>query len=813
MDNSSSVTTDIDGQLSSTVQSKRSATTTTTKTTTTTTTTTTRLSDVIESNRVTTGRWNKECIVFVSDNQQSSSCLRFYQAHVALQQHRKWLGRAFLYSFSSPRTKEDEEWVENNNKYKATVSDKLSQSSTRTRTTNTTCATAKDKDESSTTRIQKTTTTNTSTVIAYIADNALPDFFFSVLAATDWNLDHTETEDDVIPILLLNTRWTTAEMVTVLQPSLSSHLSRTLLLYGPGYQTRAVTVAQELLSLLRQQQQHGSSPTNDTNSNHHVVCYKPIPEFVSLLCNTLSIISPSFPVDGANRNIQNDEKYDSFRKRLQEQQHHNDKNNYKNNYQEMNRTALILFTSGTTTGVKGVQLSHRALLIQAWAKLRDPCSFHSHTRVVASCVPFFHVGGLVNLLAVWLAGGTLLFRNHGGRGGEDIRGGGRGGGFDPKFVWNSIHHTHCNCNTLVVVPAMIHTLQQQQQSIANKNDTNKSNNKNNNQSVELVLLGGQSASPSTIEFLVQSFPQARIVQTYACTEAASSLTYLDVTMRERTTGQRGGIITSNTRTRDDQSMVDVPGDCVGKPPSHVEIALLPMMNDHQDKDDDKSRERRTTKPLAQPWQVGLIATKGPHLMNGYWKRSTITASSSSCSPKSIVNPSSLSSWYDPNNWFVTNDLGVQDRNGSLWFCGRASDTIRTGGETVLAQEVERILQQHSRIAEVAVFPIPNDRYGEIVTCAIVLTTAHSQNTATTTTTIPTSITRTTSDNIENELLSMNQLRTWCKEHGLAGYKCPRQVIFVPTLPRNSMGKVLKAQLKQYANKHINNTANHIRSSL
>ena len=78
-------------------------------------------------------------------------------------------------------------------------------------------------------------------------------------------------------------------------------------------------------------------------------------------------------------------------------------------------------------------------------------------------------------------------------------------------------------------------------------------------------------------------------------------------------------------------MVDVPSDCVGKTPSHVETALLPMMNDHQGEDDDaagKSRERRMTKPLAQPWLVGLIMTKGPHLMNGYWKHTTITASSS-----------------------------------------------------------------------------------------------------------------------------------------------------------------------------------------
>ena len=55
-------------------------------------------------------------------------------------------------------------------------------------------------------------------------------------------------------------------------------------------------------------------------------------------------------------------------------------------------------------------------------------------------------------------------------------------------------------------------------------------------------------------------------------------------------------------------MVDALSNCVGKTPSHVEIAILPMMNDHQDNDNDdnnKSRERGITTLLAQPWQVGV----------------------------------------------------------------------------------------------------------------------------------------------------------------------------------------------------------------
>merc|ERR1719157_478688 len=55
--------------------------------------------------------------------------------------------------------------------------------------------------------------------------------------------------------------------------------------------------------------------------------------------------------------------------------------------------AIILFTSGTTGGSKGVRLSHRALLVQALAKLDKPCEFSEATAMLSTTVPLFHVGG------------------------------------------------------------------------------------------------------------------------------------------------------------------------------------------------------------------------------------------------------------------------------------------------------------------------------------------------------------------------------------------------------------------------------------
>ena len=64
-------------------------------------------------------------------------------------------------------------------------------------------------------------------------------------------------------------------------------------------------------------------------------------------------------------------------------------------------------------------------------------------------------------------------------------------------------------------------------------------------------------------------------------------------------------------------------------------------------------------------------------MNGYWQRG-ISGQQSNLT-----------------GWFLTNDLGFFDENGQFYFCGRVKDVIRSGGETVLAQEVERVLLMHS----------------------------------------------------------------------------------------------------------------------
>lgn len=288
--------------------------------------------------------------------------------------------------------------------------------------------------------------------------------------------------------------------------------------------------------------------------------------------------------------------------------------------------------------------------------------------------------------------------------------GGSASSFDPPTVFQAVSHPTFATNTLVVVPAMLHALLHE-----NKNQAVYPH-------VELLLIGGQSASPSMLVQLQQVFPHARIVQTYACTEAASSMTFFEPDNTKKLPALPDGVM----------------GDCVGRPPPHVELVVLVQNNNNG------------YKMITTPYKVGVLATRGPHVMSGYWKR----------------NESSMRN----NGWFITHDLAFQDVDGRYYMCGRAKDVIRTGGETVIALEVERILLQHTAIVECAVFALPDDRFGEAVCAAIVVSS--------------------------NPPLSLQDVRQHCA--GLAGYKRPRRLFHVNALPRNSSGKVVKHELvKQF----------------
>jgi acyl-CoA synthetase (AMP-forming)/AMP-acid ligase II len=112
-------------------------------------------------------------------------------------------------------------------------------------------------------------------------------------------------------------------------------------------------------------------------------------------------------------------------------------------------------------------------------------------------------------------------------------------------------------------------------------------------------------------------------------------------------------------------------------------------------------------------------------------------------------------------------LGRQDQDGDLHLVGRKKDVIVTGAENVRSLEVEAVIESMEEVLEVAVIGLPNREWGEIVTAAVVS---------------------------RKDSLTAQDVVQYCRSH-LAGYKVPKSVFFLDSLPRNSNGKVAKPLLR------------------
>ncbi|MGB5925075.1 MAG: AMP-binding protein [Dehalococcoidia bacterium] len=152
-----------------------------------------------------------------------------------------------------------------------------------------------------------------------------------------------------------------------------------------------------------------------------------------------------------------------------------------------------------------------------------------------------------------------------------------------------------------------------------------------------------------------------------------------------------------------------------------------------------------------PGQQGEIAVKGPTLMKGYWNLPEETA-------KTIKD-----------GWLYTGDIGYTDEDGYFYITGRKKDLIIRGGENVSPVEVEEILLKHPAVAEAGVVGIPDAVYGEEIKAFVVIRP----------------------DKYVNE----EGLIAFCKDC-LPTFKLPKKVQFAESLPKNILGKVLRAELRK-----------------
>jgi long-chain acyl-CoA synthetase len=120
-----------------------------------------------------------------------------------------------------------------------------------------------------------------------------------------------------------------------------------------------------------------------------------------------------------------------------------------------------------------------------------------------------------------------------------------------------------------------------------------------------------------------------------------------------------------------------------------------------------------------------------------------------------------------DGWVATGDLGRFDEAGYLQLVDRKKDMIVSGGFNVYSKEVELAIADHPDVRDVAVIGVPDEIYGEAVTAFV--------------------------EPHPGARLTVEDIVDHCRPR-IAGYKKPRHVYFVPELPRNSTGKVLKRQL-------------------
>jgi long-chain acyl-CoA synthetase len=153
-----------------------------------------------------------------------------------------------------------------------------------------------------------------------------------------------------------------------------------------------------------------------------------------------------------------------------------------------------------------------------------------------------------------------------------------------------------------------------------------------------------------------------------------------------------------------------------------------------------------------PGEVGEVWLRAPNVMAGYFERPAETAAALTA-----------------DRWLRTGDGGYVDEEGYLFLTDRIKDMIVSGGENVYPVEVEEALAQHPAVGEVAVIGVPHERWGETVK-ALVVPRAGAVADA-------------------DELVAFARAR-------LAGYKLPRSIEFVATLPRTPSGKVLKRELRE-----------------
>ncbi|HEY91484.1 MAG TPA: long-chain-fatty-acid--CoA ligase [Dehalococcoidia bacterium] len=241
-------------------------------------------------------------------------------------------------------------------------------------------------------------------------------------------------------------------------------------------------------------------------------------------------------------------------------------------------------------------------------------------------------------------------------------------------------------------------------------------------SMQVITYGAAPMPLPVIRKAMELFSGVSFINAFGQTETASTITTLSPADH----------VIEGTEEEKEKKLKRLSS--IGRPMNDVEMKII----------DEESNDL----PVGE---VGEIVARGPRVMSGYWKEDEKTA-------KTI----------DADGWVHTGDMGYMDDGGYFFLAGRTTDMIIRGGENISPEEVEGVIHEHPKVEEAAVIGIPDDEWGEVPMCVVVLKEGQSAT--------------------EDEIIE------YCRT-ALASYKRPRRIAFTEELPRNQMGKVLKRLLR------------------
>ena len=361
---------------------------------------------------------------------------------------------------------------------------------------------------------------------------------------------------------------------------------------------------------------------------------------------------------------------------------------------EEDDTTVIMFTSGTTSVPKGVQLTHDSFASYLLSTVEPADPDVEETNLLT--VPLYHIAGLQAALAAVYGGRTLAIMRQ----------------FEPR-EWLALAQER-RVNRAMLVPTMLKRLMDFPE--FHGYDLS---------SLRVITYGAAPMPVPVIRQAIEAFPGVRFINAFGQTETASTITMLppEDHVLEGTPEE------VETRLRRLSS--------IGKPLDDVEVMIV----------DEEGGQ-------VAVGQVGEIVARGARMMKGYWQQQDATVDTIK------------------DGWVYTGDLAYQDDDGYIFLSGRARDFIKRGGEMISPEEVEQVLMSHPQVEEAAIIGVPDLEWGEEVRALVVR---------------------------GSDGVSEGDLREDLIEHcsqRLAGFKRPRSVVFVESLPRNVMGKVMKRDLRE-----------------